>query len=201
MSEHIISIAELVVLIISTFLVVLQVWLLRKQIKKQHEEHRRENTTNIMFTWCNSIEKDTCMAEEIARKLNTIQCKQLYLHKPFKVEPDIKEEICKFCSLKNEQCQGCSLNDSESATVDGRILTELRWHVITYLNTLETVMAAWHLGTVDRDTIQEQFSFLLNPDKGCALVVFRYTAGGYPLIEEFIDTIKEKGETDSKKPL
>ncbi len=57
------------------------------------------------------------------------------------------------------------------------------------------------MGTVDRDIIQEQFAFLTCPDKGNALVIFRCTAGGYPLIEELIDTIKAKGLTDSKKPL
>lgn len=200
MNSNTLKIIEVVVLGISALLVIWQIFLLRRQIRTQHEEHRRENTTNIMFMWCNSLQKETCMAEVIARKLNTFQCKQLYLHKPFSVDNTIKNDICKFCSKKGKQCINCGLLN-EGLTVDGKILSELRWHVLTYLNTLETVMAAWHLGTVDRDTIQEQFAFLTNPDKGNALVVFRYTAGGYPLIEEFIDTIKSKGVTNSKRPL
>lgn len=198
-ADHL-KIAELIILVISAALVTWQIILLRKQIRTQHEEHRRENTTNVMFTWCNSLQKETCMAEVIARSLNTSQCKKLYLHEPFSVDNTTKSDICKFCAKKENACADCGLMN-DGITVDGKILSELRWHVVTYLNTLETVMAAWHLGTVDRATIQEQFAFLTNPDKGNALVIFRYTAGGYPLIEEFIDTIKAKGLTNSKKPL
>ena len=200
MNGNTLKIVELIVLTISALLVIWQIILLRKQIRTQHEEHRRENTTNIMFMWCNSLQKETCMAEVIARNLNTSQCKKLYLHEPFSVDATIKNDICKFCACKSNACMNCGLLN-DGLIVDGKILSELRWHVITYLNTLETVLAAWHLGTVDRATIQEQFAFLTNPDKGNALVVFRCTAGGYPLIEEFIDTIKAKGNTSSKRPL
>lgn len=74
--------------------------------------------------------------------------------------------------------------------VDGKILTELRWHVIAYLNTLETVLTAWDLGIVDRKTVEEQFAFLKDTSKGVTLTLFRNIAGGYPVIEKFINTIK-----------
>ena len=76
--------------------------------------------------------------------------------------------------------------------VDGKILNELRYHVICYLNMLETVMTSWDLGVVDRETIQEQFKFLLMNGKGMALEPFRRAAGGYPLIGKFLDHMKDK---------
>ena len=94
-------------------------------------------------------------------------------------------------------CETCSLKSSY--TVDGKILTELRWHVITYLNTLETIMISWQLGIVDRDTIEEQFQFVNDPLKGSTLSEFRHTAGGFPAIEAFIDKIKTPGSKPKSK--
>lgn len=183
-----ISLIELVIMILSAILVIPQIFLMKKQMKKQHEEHRRENTTNVMLSWCNSLKKDTCIAEQVARQLSNDQCIKLYKHEAFNVADDLKKELCKFCPLDKSLCEKCTLK--ESNVVDGKILTELRWHVITYLNTLETLMVSWHLATVDRKTIEEQFAFMKDSRKGSTLSQFRHTAGGYPLIEEFIDKIK-----------
>lgn len=183
-----VSIIELIVLIISALLIVPQIFLLKKQIKSHHEERRRENTINFMITWCNSIKKDTSVAEQVARKLNNDQGLSLYNHNAFKVSEDIKKDICKFCPLKESDCAECSLKTTNN--VNGKILSELRWHVITYLNTLETVLIAWDLGIVDRKTIEEQFEFLKDPQKGLSLSLFRNVAGGYPVIEKFINHIK-----------
>lgn len=190
-----IQIVELIVLIVTAALAVPQLFLLRKQMKNQHEERRRENTIQFMITWCNSLKKDTCIAEQVARKLNTDQCQALYRHQSFEVAESIKKEICKFCPLDCSVCNECKLKNSN--VVDGKILTELRWHVITYLNTLETVLISWDLGIVDRKTIEEQFEFLNDVSKGSTLSEFRRTAGGYPVIEAFIDTIK--GSTSSPR--
>ena len=185
----IVSLLELIVLTVSSILIIPQIILMKKQIKEQHEERRRENTTNFMLSWCNSVKKDTCIAEQVARQLNNDQCTCLYKHTGFKVSDSIKKEICKFCPLDKSLCEDCSLKGSN--IVDGKILTELRWHVVTYLNTLETLMVSWHLGTVDRKVIEEQFAFMKDASKGSTLSQFRHAAGGYPLIEEFIDEIKE----------
>lgn len=191
----VVSILELIIMIVTAILVIPQIYLLKRQIKGQHEEHRRENTTNFMSTWCNSVKKDTCIAEQVARKLNGEQCGKLYRHEAFDVSDEIKNDICKFCPLEKTLCNdSCSLKTSKR--VDGKILTELRWHVVTYLNTLETLLIAWDLGIVDRGTIQEQFAFLNDASKGSTLSQFRHTAGGYPVTEKFIDAIK----SSSQKP-
>lgn len=188
---------ELIIMFISALLIVPQIFLIKKQMTDQHEERRRENTISFMSMWCNSVMKDTAVAEQVARHLNADQCKKLYDHTSFSVSDDIKKDICKFCPMSNEMCETCSLKSSN--TVDGKILTELRWHVITYLNTLETIMISWQLGIVDRDTIEEQFQFVNDPLKGSTLSEFRHTAGGFPAIEAFIDKIKTPGSKPKSK--
>ena len=187
----VVEIFELVVMAISAILVITQVFQVKKQIKESHEEHRRENTTDIMHIWCNSLKKEASMAEEVARLLSEPQCIYLYNHKPFNVSDDkVIDAICKFCPLVNVECSACEIKTNKR--VDGKILNELRYHVICYLNMLETVMTSWDLGVVDRATIEEQFKFLLMNGKGMALEPFRRAAGGYPLIGKFLDQMKDK---------
>lgn len=194
----ILAIIELFIMLISATLVVPQIFLIKKQIKEEHEEHRRENTTNIMHIWCNSLKKEASMAEEVARKLSKEQCRKLYKQEPFTVSKDIKDNICKFCPLSQTECNKCGMNSKNR--LEGKILNELRYHVLCYLNMLETVMTSWHLGIVDKKTIEDQFLFLVTEGKGMALDDFRLAAGGYPLIESFIDAIKDRYQ-DPKKPL
>lgn len=181
---------ELIIMFISAILIIPQIFLIKKQIKEGHEEHRRENTINMMYIWCNSLKKEASIAEEVARKLNDDQCGLLYQHQAFNVSDEIKNEICKFCPLPKSECSVCKIHTENR--LEGKILNELRYHVICYLNMLETVMTSWHLGTVDRKTVENEFQFLVTPGKGMALSSFRHVAGGYPLIEEFIDTVKDR---------
>ncbi len=197
-----VSIIELIIMLVSAGLIIPQIFLLKKQIKDGHEERRRENTVRIMESWCLSVKKDTCIAEQVARKLNREQCKKLYKHEAFTISKEIKNDVCKFCPLDSCDCNECSLkNEHGEYVLDGKILTELRWHVITYLNTLETVMVAWHIGAVDRDIIEEQFQFLTDANKGMTLSEFRHSAGGFPMIEEFIDEIKKDKPKNPKKDI
>ena len=192
------AIIELIVLALSAILIIPQIFLMRKQLKDHHEEHRRENTANIMHIWCNSLKKEASMSEDVVRKFTEQQCQRLYRHEPFNVSDEVIPSICKFCTLSKEDCKTCTIMTEKK--VDGKILNELRYQVISYLNMLETVMVSWHLGIVNREVIENQFRFLIEDGKGMALDAFRRTAGGYPLIDSFIDEIKEKSPPQ-KKPL
>lgn len=192
------EIIELSVLALSAILIIPQIFLMRKQLKNNHEEHRRENTVNILHIWCNSLKKESSMSEDVVRKFNEQQCQSLYKHEPFGVSDEVIPSICKFCTLSKDDCPNCKI--ATSKRVEGKILNELRYHVISYLNMLETVMVSWHLGIVDQETIEDEFRFLAADGKGMALDAFRRTAGGYPLIESFIDKIKDK-TSPPKKPL
>lgn len=145
------EIIELSVLALSAILIIPQIFLMRKQLKNNHEEHRRENTVNILHIWCNSLKKESSMSEDVVRKFNEQQCQSLYKHEPFGVSDEVIPSICKFCTLSKDDCPNCKITTSKR--VEGKILNELRYHVISYLNMLETVMVSWHLGIVDQETI------------------------------------------------
>lgn len=199
------ELAKALVTIGTLIFTAIQALLLRKQMKKEHEKRRRENTVDVMYNWCNSLEKNTSLAVDVAQQLSSPQCQSLYNKNSFEVTYDIKNDICRFCGFaqnsKDQSCHNCELaksNENGQWIVDGRILRELRWHVVSYLNALETVFVSWHLGLLDDSTIEEQFEYLRIPGKGDGLANFRHAAGGYPITETFIDRIKEKPKTNHK---
>lgn len=203
--QPILSAIEIVVMAVSARAVVRQLRLTKEQlslteqqIKDSHDEHRREKTVDTMFTWCESLLRDTALAEQVTRKLSTEQCQCLYEQRPFNVTPEVKSSLCKFCPFPDAECEKCSLKE-DSTLVDGKIHTELRHHVMKYLNTLETIMVAWQLGIIDRKTIEEQFKFLIADGKGEALHNLRDVAGGYPAIGEFLSKIKPPAKSARKE--
>ena len=51
------ELAKALVTIGTLIFTAIQALLLRKQMKKEHEKRRRENTVDVMYNWCNSLEK------------------------------------------------------------------------------------------------------------------------------------------------
>lgn len=156
------ELAKALVTIGTLIFTAIQALLLRKQMKKEHEKRRRENTVDVMYNWCNSLEKNTSLAVDVAQQLSSPQCQSLYNKNSFEVTYDIKNDICRFCGFaqnsKDQSCHNCELaksNENGQWIVDGRILRELRWHVVSYLNALETVFVSWHLGLFVLSEVQK----------------------------------------------
>lgn len=63
----------------------IQALLLRKQMKKEHEKRRRENTVDVMYNWCNSLEKNTSLAVDVAQQLSSPQCQSKTIRLPHQI--------------------------------------------------------------------------------------------------------------------
>lgn len=188
---------------ISSFLILVQLILSFVQKKKEHEEQRRQKTVEVLLEWNRSLERETSLAEKIVEKFNQEQCRKLYRQEKFFVDKETKKNLCQICSEK--QCSNCDYKENCDKTeyeVSERQLLELRWYIISYLNTLETVLVAWQQGTVDRKVIEHEFSYLYSRENGWdVLSAFRDSAGGtkaYPVIEAFIFTLKENEARKNK---
>lgn len=72
------ELAKALVTIGTLIFTAIQALLLRKQMKKEHEKRRRENTVDVMYNWCNSLEKNTSLAVDVAQQLSSPQCQSLY---------------------------------------------------------------------------------------------------------------------------
>lgn len=188
----------------ATVLIVFQLIQAKKAEEKQHEEMRRIKTIEVMQAWSSSLKKETSFAEKIVESFTDAQCRALCLCEEIELDAKMGKMICQICPEGCSHADGgcCKCMNEGKFKVDGVQLSEFRWYVITYLNMLETVMAAWNLKIVDTEEIEHQFQYLYNPQKGWdALEGFRKAAGGakaYPNIDKFIEMLKKK-ETHSKE--
>ena len=190
-----------------TSMIIIQIILAQKQKNDGHEEMRRVKTVDMMVEWCQAIKMETSFAEKIVENFSVEQCKKLFRQEPFEVDKSTKDEICSICSnFCNDDCKICKEANGKF-TIQDQVLNELRWYVVSYINMLETLLLAWQMGIVDRDTIEIQFSFLFNPEmERNGLEAFRNAAGGrknYPVTYEFCAKLEEsmRPQSEEKKPL
>lgn len=199
----------------SLVLLVVQMVVSKKDAQARHDEKRREKTVDYMIKWSESLRWETTVALKIVEGFNHNQSQKLYNGQPFEVDKKTKERLCTICprylkaSCKKclethlqpkcndtSECTKCSdetlqnqQNQNEIFLVDESQCAEIRWYIIKYLNTLETILISWKEGIVDREIIKEQFYYLYNPENGSdTLQAFRNVAGNgksYPTIEEF----------------
>ena len=169
-----------------------QVRLTQLQIKADHERGRREKTVDLLVEWDKRLKKESALARKIIECLNEEQCREIVAQQKVYVSTKLEELLKQFFDTKTEfeknETGDIILSESQSA--------ELRWHAITYLNSLESILVAWQYSIVDREIIEHQFSFLFKPADGHeALKDFRTAAGGegsYPAIEVFAGHVREK---------
>ena len=183
--------ADLATILASTAIigVAAQFFLFFKELEADHERSRREKTVDILLEWDQRLKKEGALARKIVETFSAEQCREIHAQLPItvnaKLEPLLVQLFDTTFSPTNNQI---TLNEAYSS--------ELRWHVITYLNALESVLVAWQYSVVDRGIIEHQFSYLFKPSDGHeGLKHFRVAAGGgdsYPAIEIFASHIKEE---------
>ena len=162
----------------------------QKHFEADHERSRREKTVDILFEWDKRLKKEGALARKIVETFSAEQCRELTSQSPMQVSAKLTPHLHQLFgkNLEPDQNNLISLNEAHSS--------ELRWHVITYLNALESVLVAWQYSIVDRGIIEHQFSYLFKPSDGHeGLKHFRVATGGedsYPAIEIFASHIMEK---------
>lgn len=168
-----------------------QIWLSNKEIKADHERSRREKSIDILNQWSQNLRKEGSIARKIIEKLNEEQCREIFNNQSVKIDKKHESLLNQFFgegNLDTENGDLIKLTELQS--------TELRWHAITYLNTLEFTFVAWQYSVVDRSIIESQFQYLFDPANGHEILKhFRKAAGGedsFPAIEIFTAHISNK---------
>ena len=181
--------------IISAFAIVglvFQIRIAQQQLKADHERGRREKTVDLLIEWDKRLKKEIALARKIIECLNEEQCREIVAQQKLCVSIKLNELLKKFFNLSDE----FNTDDSGDIILSESQSAELRWHAVTYLNSLESILVAWQYSIVDREIIEHQFSYLFKISDGHeALKDFRAAMGGedsYPAIEIFTGHIREK---------
>jgi len=181
----------------------------QKAKKDQYDLARREKTVEIVIYYTQKLTKETRRAEQLVSTLSKQQCKALYELRPFKINAKAKKSFCEICPhyekckeaskiLKSKQL--CKQKSKETFTVDGDLLFDLRWNVMRYLNTLESVFLAWQIGIIDESIIDNQFQYLKTKEP--ILENFRNIAGNghsFPAIEDYYWHLNKQKEKEREE--
>lgn len=171
----------------------IQVLLAYRQLKADHERSRREKSVEMLLEWNKQLKEDSSLARKIAESLNEEQSRKLFNQEIVEIDSKFKPSLMKLFGITDEKL--LDENNSKVKLDEGQV-SKLRWHLITYLNSLESILVAWQYSIVDREIIEHQFSYLISPEKGhSALKYFRTATGGektYPAIELFSRHLDEE---------
>ncbi len=181
-----------------------------KQIKGEHEKGRREKAIELLLAWTKGITRETNAAKKIVEKFDAIQCRKLFLEENFKVDCKLYDEIVEVINVKPEKpdrCKECTGEPEKDC--DGQIILtrdqikRLRWHIISYLNLLESILVSWQYSVAEREIIEQQLKFMVSPKEGRnVLEGFRIAAGSedsYPAIEVFCNHMENERKKKLKK--
>lgn len=174
---------------LSLLLLVIQLIVSKQETRARHDEKRREKTVDYMIKWTECLSWETTYATNIVETFNHQQCVNLYKREPFQVDYETKKKLCAICShYLKKTCRDClgenialdstpvsqteskitECNPTENInkniktyTVDVAQCNEIRWYIMKYLNHLEALLISWKQGIVDREIIEEQFSFFM----------------------------------------
>lgn len=209
--SNIISIIGGLTAILGIIFACVQLWQIKINRKRQFEQARREKTVEMVMHYSKCINSETKSTEKIVANFSDEQCQDLYNGNAFRIDEKTKEQLCKICpekakceKSKKHERKMCQDNHGNYC-IKGNILYFLRGNIITYLNTLESVLLAWQLGIVEQNVIEEQFVFLdKKRQRERALETFRTIAGNghsYPAIEKFYQHLDEDKRKKAQETL
>lgn len=154
------------------------------QIQADHERSRREFAVQLLVEWSKNLKKEGSLARKIIDNLNEEQCKCIFNQQAVKIESkheNLVEQFFHGCSHEQDENSNFCISSAQSS--------ELRWHAITYLNSLEFTLVAWQHAVADRSILETQYRYLFDPESGISVLnTFRKVAGGsksYPAIEAY----------------
>lgn len=155
-----------------------------------HERSRREKAIELISQWALGLNKRGSAARKLVETLDQERSKSLFNQESFKID---KKHVGLLRAALEAEVEEPSGDD---ICLDENQSSELRWQVVTFLNSLESVLSAWRHNVADKEIITEQFRYLVSTaDSHYILEEFRVAAGGshtYPAIQEFVEYIRKE---------
>lgn len=174
-----------------------QVDLLRRQIADDHERSRCSEAIRAISEWTRSLDKAQPSTRVLVNTFSIDQCQKLKQRVPFMID------ACHAKLLEHILQGTLDENDlhrmSQSTTpilLNEKYLSHIYYLAAAHLNSLEVCLQHWVLGTADREVIESELRYLVNPERNeYVLENFRIALGGalaYPAIDAFVAHLKDK---------
>ncbi len=163
------------------------------QMCNDHERSRREFTILLMKDWTLNLEHSSSIARKLVEGFSLEQCQAINNHGHLEIKPEKKEKLQ--TALQDVLKDRVLKEENGMLVLEEIDVAHLKYLLITYLNTLETILMSWKLAVADREILEQEFSYLVKPQEGHeALATFRQAVGGinaFPAIHDFVEKIKK----------
>ncbi len=169
-----------------------QAYLLTKQIVADHERSRRENAIHYLFEWNRGLLQANSLARRLAEGLTDDQTRNLVNEKPLRLNANKKSLLLGV--LSNVPPEGLQESNGEILLGEKEV-SDIRWHLVRYLNNLESIFTAVRHNVADKQIMVEQFEYLVSPQEGYHLLKkFRDALGprGFPALGELEQELAER---------
>lgn len=176
-----------------------QIDLAKSAYTESHELERRKTAIQLIRDWADFLHKNGTGAKAFAETLDFQNTKLLWQEKqldiPLKLKAYLEKTVPSIGPIQAINESTARLTEPQSSII--------RREAVSYLNTIETILAARRHGIADPDMLEEQFANLVAPSDGKQILVqLRNIAGGvsaFPSIEDFVREVGQKKETLTKK--
>lgn len=161
-----------------------QLYFVHRKYLEDFELSRRAKAVDFIIAWTRSLTVKSTAARKFAEALSDEQTQKLFQNEPFSVPADRKKLLqAVFPDLKVAK-------SSKSVELSQEQVSDLRWQLVNYLNTLESILCAKRYKVADPQIIDEQFSYLVSPKEGhFVLEKLRRISGieHFPGINDFVE--------------
>jgi len=194
-----------------------QLGFIYKQLKTDHERSRREKALELLQWWSSIISEEMLIAKKIGETFDKTTARKVCNGEPIKLNKELFPLVQRLFEKKiktdnnnvfqnpfrkwkgNEKEPSCD----SYITLETEEVIKLRYLLIKYLNSLESVLVGWQHNIADASVLKEEFSYLFKPEAGNeTLENFRIACGGeksFPAITIFLNHLKMERENQLKR--
>ena len=173
-----------------------QARIMRKSMEADHERSRRITSVEMLQLWDERLSRKASITRKLAEQFNFEQAKSVWNQEKVTLSESQRNSfLAAFPEIENDIHNSIEEGDGKF-TIAEKYSALLRWELVSYLNSLETILSSWHHNIADKNMLEEQFEYLVSPENNHFLLQeFRKAAGGaktYPCIETFVQNLNQK---------
>ena len=196
-AENISLVTNFLTMISIAFLVI-QVSILRKQYKGDHERSRRESVIKLQELWMEYHNMKTRYARQILPFMDEDSCRDFWLDNSFKITLKSRSVLCDLFNCKENDLK----YKDDSIVIEGAHLYMLRDIITKYLNLLEIIFTAWRNNIGDRKMIEEEFGKNISLNNSEFILEKIVNASAFlPSIKAYTRYLKETTKYKTKKKI
>lgn len=175
--------------LVSLIVLIYQVHIAYRQYKDDHDRSRRAAAVELQKTWMEYLDPKTRYSRQLIRFMDKDTCDKFWKDEPLRLPINSEEMLLNLFGCDKD---GLKMGKTE-ILIEGEQLLTFRTHVVSYLNLLEIIFAAWRGHVADREMVEEEFGKNITRDKSYYPLDMIVDASPiYPSIKAFTLDCKSK---------